>query len=449
MKTIKNSWIRNSMLVGAASLLLASSEVQARISLVTLPGRDTVQLTIYNSADLTLVRETRILTFRKGINRLEFSWANTLIDPTSVEFQAKTHADAVDVQDVRFPPRVANTLEWRIQSEFAGEVEVQIQYFTSGITWAADYLAETDSQEKLMRLAGSVRVTNNSGEEYENAQVRLIVGVIKLVENIADLARRDEQAEGGVGGGRRAQGSVLLKQKMLTMSAAVPMSMPAPAQAPAEIVKEELSEYFMYTVAGRDTIPNGWSKLLPSFDISEIPIGSYYKYENEQWGDEVMRFYRFKNNTESKLGKEPMPDGEVHAFRIVNADQRYEFTDATHVKYIPIQEQVDLELGADKEVSIRPKLMNWQKTNIQFDNNGEITGWTIKQEWEMEIQNSKAIDITLDIRRHFTGDWTLETQAKFEKMDAEKVKFVLPLKSKEKQTIRYALTTREGTSATR
>jgi hypothetical protein len=40
--------------------------VLARINVVTLPGRDSVQLTIYNSADLTLVRETRYLTFRKG-----------------------------------------------------------------------------------------------------------------------------------------------------------------------------------------------------------------------------------------------------------------------------------------------------------------------------------------------------------------------------------------------
>jgi hypothetical protein len=56
-----------------------------------------------------------VLTFRKGLNRLEFSWANTLIDPTSVEFCAVTHADQVDVLDVSFPPRVANTLEWCIQ----------------------------------------------------------------------------------------------------------------------------------------------------------------------------------------------------------------------------------------------------------------------------------------------------------------------------------------------
>src|SRR2546422_261557 len=123
------------LLVVAVSVVTTAT---ARINVVTLPGRDTVQLTIYNSADLTLVKETRTLTFRKGMNRLEFSWANTLIDPTSVEFRALTHADQVEVLDVSFPPRVTNALEWRINSETAGEVVCAIRYFTSGITWGAD-----------------------------------------------------------------------------------------------------------------------------------------------------------------------------------------------------------------------------------------------------------------------------------------------------------------------
>src|SRR5712672_2116730 len=169
--------------------LLSHSPSFARINVVTLPGRDTVQLTIYNSADLTLVKETRTLTLRKGVNKLEFSWANTLIDPTSVEFRALTQADKVEVLDVSFPPRVTNTLEWRINSDFAGEVQVEIRYFTSGISWSADYLAEAARNEKQMNLAGQVRITNNSGEDYENAQVRLVVGVIRLVEEIAELAR--------------------------------------------------------------------------------------------------------------------------------------------------------------------------------------------------------------------------------------------------------------------
>src|SRR5690348_13984593 len=105
-------------IVCCIGILLIAASAEARINVVTLPGRDSVQLTIYNSVDLTLVKETRLLTFKKGLNRLEFSWANTLIDPTSVEFRATTHADDVDVLDVSFPPRVTNTLEWRINSDF-------------------------------------------------------------------------------------------------------------------------------------------------------------------------------------------------------------------------------------------------------------------------------------------------------------------------------------------
>src|ERR1041385_2592707 len=115
------AWLRNPVIwVILAGCLLSSFHAAARINVVTLPGRDSVQLTIYNSVDLTLVKETRVLTFRKGLNKLEFSWANTLIDPTSVEFRALTHATEVDVWDVSFPPRTPHTLEWRIQSEVWG-----------------------------------------------------------------------------------------------------------------------------------------------------------------------------------------------------------------------------------------------------------------------------------------------------------------------------------------
>ena len=91
-------------------------------------------------------------------------------------------------------------------------------------------------------------------------------------------------------------------------------------ERPREIVKEGVSEYFLYTVEGRDTIPNGWSKRLPSFNAPDVPIVSYYKFEKEQWDDQVMRFYRFKNDKESKLGNEPLPDGSVMAFRFVTPD---------------------------------------------------------------------------------------------------------------------------------
>jgi hypothetical protein len=121
----------------------------------------------------------------------------------------------------------------------------------------------------------------------------------------------------------------------------------------------------------------------------------------------------------------------------------------TSVKYIPINETVELELGNDREVLVKPTLMNWVKTDIAMDNNGNVKGWTTKETWEFELQNSKDIDVVLDLRRNFKGDWDLKTDAKYEKADANKVKFVVPLKSREKQKFSYELTTRHGTNATR
>ena len=420
----------------------------ARLNVVTLPDRDTVQLTIYNSADLTLVKETRHLTFKKGMNKLEFSWANTLIDPTSVEFRALTHADEVEVQDVSFPARVANTLEWRINSEFAGEVTVEIRYFTSGISWSADYVCEANRSETQMDFSGAVRVTNNSGEDYENAQVRLVVGVIRLVQEIADLARAGKPGVPTTLAASTAAPAAARSLRMEALGAMAAADKLAEAR-PREIVKEGVSEYFMYTVEGRDTIPNGWSKRMPSFKTGTVPLTSYYKFERERWGEQVIRYYQFTNSVANKLGKEPLPNGDVKAFRFVSDDLLYAFVGHTAVKYIPINEFVELELGSDLEVSVKPALMDWQKTDLSFDQNGNVKGWTIRETWEVEVQNSKDIPVVLDIRRNFPGDWTLTTQAKYENVDRTKVKFVVPLAPHARQKLTYVVVTRHGTNATR
>jgi len=112
--------------------VLGSLALGRNVDLSTVPKRDTVQLTIYNSEDLTLVKETRTVTFKKGVNPLQFSWANTLIDPSSVELKFLTQADKLDVLDTTFPHDKPQMLYWNVQSEIDGEATIQITYFTSG-----------------------------------------------------------------------------------------------------------------------------------------------------------------------------------------------------------------------------------------------------------------------------------------------------------------------------
>ncbi len=171
-------------------LLALSASAQAAVDLVTVPTREGTQLTIYNSEDITMVREHRLLTVKEGVNRIQFSWANTLIDPTSIEFRILDKQDKVDLVDTTFPAGRNDALQWNIQSKMAGKIPVEIRYFTSGITWAADYVGIANQDETKLDVTGYVRVINNSGELYDNAQTRLVVGKINLVEKIADLARR-------------------------------------------------------------------------------------------------------------------------------------------------------------------------------------------------------------------------------------------------------------------
>jgi hypothetical protein len=173
----------------AAAALACATVASARIDLSTLPERGDVELTIYNEADLTLVRETRPMSFREGENHLQFSWANTWIDPTSVHLRIVEGEDFLSIDDISYPTLNWNTLVWTIQANAAREGIVELTYFTARIRWTADYVVRANADETAMALDGFVRVTNESGEDYLNAKTRLIVGEVNLVETILQLAR--------------------------------------------------------------------------------------------------------------------------------------------------------------------------------------------------------------------------------------------------------------------
>jgi len=424
----------------------------AKVDLVTLPDRDTVQLTIYNSADLTLARESRALTVKEGANKLQFSWAGTLIDPTSLDMLPKANADKIDVAEMVFPPRVKNLGLWNVNSEISGPVPIEISYLTSGLSWRAFYMGTLTEDEKTMRLQGYVRVTNNSGEDYENAQTRLIVGKVNLIDRIADLARR-QQPYGKPGQPVRVEKMVRaastrarrIKKELSLGAMDVKFDVAAAAK---EIKKEGLSEYFLYTIEGKETIRNGWSKRLPSFDTDEIPVVNLYKYEQQRYGNQVVRFLSFKNDTDHELGDTPIPGGAMKVYRGLS-DGHLSYTGQSSFKYIPVDEDVELNLGGVKNVIVEPKLMDYATDRYEFDNRGHITGWDEIRQFKIEIRNTRDLPVKVEIKRNFgTQYWELTKSGSYgdyEKVDLDTVKFTQKLKPGSKKVFKYTLTTHHGT----
>jgi len=431
--------------------LMTAGAAMGKVDLVTLPQRDTVQLTIYNSADLTLARETRGLVLDEGANRLQFSWENTLIDPTSLEMSAKANRDQIEIADLTFPPRVKGLGVWAIRSQVKARVPVEISYLTSGLSWRAFYTGTLSPDEKTMHLEGYVRVTNNSGEDYENAQVRLVVGKVHILDQIADLAKQDypygrpqppvpavvsAPAAGGFGG----RGRVASEFKAMVAT--------APMRA-REITKEGLSEYFLYTIEGTDTIPTGWSKRMISLTADQVPVVNLYKYEEERYGKAVVRFLSFKNDQKHKLGETPIPDGQLKVCRTVDDQGHLSYVGQSGFKYIPIGQEVELNLGGVPDVVVEPTPMDHKTEQHQFDNDRNVSGWDEVRTFKVEARNTRDVPVEVEIRRNFrTTYWDLDRKGDldtYEQVDKDTVRFLLKLPARSAKTFEYTVRTYHGT----
>src|SRR6202034_2649533 len=103
-------------------------------------------------------------------------------------------------------------------------------------------------------------------------------------------------------------------------------------------------EYFIFTIEGTETIPNGWSKRLRSLEAEAVPLKGQYRYRPQEYGDQLVRMYLLTNTKDATLGTNPLPNGAVRVFRD-NGRDGLSYLAAQNIKYIPIGDKIELNLG--------------------------------------------------------------------------------------------------------
>jgi hypothetical protein len=164
-----SKWVLPALLAAAIPL-----EAWARIKLVTLPVRERVEIRL-DHADATLVEEERVVPLTAGVNQVDFSWANSRVDPGSVLFRLLPAPGGeevgAEVLAVSYPPN-ENALVWSVAAQRSGPARVRIGYLLGGLEKAYHYRAVADHDERLLSLFHYLKIQNYASEEYADAFVQ-------------------------------------------------------------------------------------------------------------------------------------------------------------------------------------------------------------------------------------------------------------------------------------
>ena len=232
-----------------------------------------------------------------------------------------------------------------------------------------------------------------------------------------------------------------------------------------QIVKEGLSEYFIFTVPGEETVRNGWSKRMRLFHQeanATVPFRTEYRYRPQEYGEQLVRLFLVRNDKASKLGDSPLPDGAVRLFRH-NGDGLSVLAFVT-TKYVPIGQEFEFNLGRDPQVILERLVMEQSRDEFWFQTKdpqklvsptkGEriepsyaIAGWNDHAKRVERVRNYRGSPITVAWRFGLDGDLVFRSSLNPTLFDYRTPEFTATVKAGETRDLGYEVVARQGTNA--
>ncbi len=348
-------------LVGLALVTAAPPVASARIKLITLPPRQRVEIQLDNP-NATLVEEERIVPLVKGLNQVDFSWANTQIDPNTIVFRvlprdegpakqagvaagantvkevaAKAEAEEggpldIKVLSVSYPPN-ESALVWQVASSGSGSARVRISYLLGNLTKSFNYRAVASHDESALTLSEYVRIQNLANESFGSTE--LWAGI-----------------------GPRFHRPIGLNE-----------------------TKEMLVQKY-------DKVP-----VRKTYTSDPQAYGYLDRPQNKLL---VTMHYVLKNNKAERLGAAPLPYGKV---RIFQDDGRGStaFLGEDWGKFTPLDDQMKLYVGTAQDVVVKRTIDKNQQQRVA----GNLFNRDVIVKYEIENFKDKAV--TLDVAESVRG----------------------------------------------
>ena len=201
-----------------------------------------------------------------------------------------------------------------------------------------------------------------------------------------------------------------------------------------------------------------------SLEAAKVPVKIQYRYRPAEYGEQLVRMYLLTNDKESKLGTTPLPDGTVRLFR-QNGRDGLSFLVAQTIKYVPIGDKIELNLGVDPEVIFDlVKLRSWRddlwmqvnganifrrvdQPGVQIEVNSSVAGWDDHTQFAQRVRNYSKKPIDLEVRRTFGGHVLFRSELAAKNHDFQTVQYTAAVKAGEKADLLYEIVQLQGHNA--
>lgn len=298
------------------------------------------------------------------------------------------------------------TLVWLYDSVEAGPSTLEVTYLTSNISWKADYVVIVSPDEKTGALSGWVTLDNQSGAQYQNADLTLVAGDVNRVQEM----------------GMQAPKAMMMARGVMADSSA--------------FEEKAFFEYHRYDLNRKTTIKDKQTKqigLLASAGLGlekelivEGQQGYLYQKYWEPLKHSVNVYIKFKNTQANGLGV-PLPAGIMRLYK-EDEKGRQLFIGEDRIDHTPIEEDVRLKMGESFDVVAERVQTDYQ----------EVSSKIRESEWEITLKNRKNEDIVVRVMEPMTGDWKIISKThEFTKPNAFTARFDVSIPKNSEVKLKY------------
>ncbi len=298
-------------------------------------------------------------------------------------------------QVTELPPGLAlrPSLLWMLSSARGGPQRLEVSYISGGMTWAADYVAVLDAEERHVDLSGWVTLTNQSGTAYADAALQLLAGDVRVVTP-----------------------RVMGRQAGLEFQGIV-----ATAASDEAFREQGFFEYHLYTLDGRTTLANNETKQIGLLDARGAGVRRRLVFDSRRaWGwdwrpgasartDEVKAaiVLEMRNSAENGLGR-PLPAGTLRLYKADDAGS-LQFLGEDRIDHTPRDETLRLYVGDAFDVVATRKVV----ADVAVGTRARDVTISVN------VRNHKDTSADVTVVEHFWSNWSvLSTTHPVEKKDA-------------------------------